>query len=72
MMSILILTGFLSLAQSIYVSGTTAVEAYLQKNRSNVSLQRNTRTPSRKIARRTNATEGSYSRRSQRGKIRQV
>ena len=49
-MSILILTGTISVAQSIYVSGTTAVEAYLRKN-SAVSMS--TRTPSR-IARKTN------------------
>ena len=66
MMSVVILTGFLSLAQSIYVSGTTAVEAYLQKNRSNISLTRKARTPSRKVARRTNTTRQYHSRRSQR------
>ena len=66
MMSVVILTGFLSLAQSIYVSGTTAVEAYLQKNKSNISLTRKARTPSRKVARRTNTTRQYHSRRSQR------
>ena len=64
-MSILILTGFISVAQSIYVSGTTAVEAYLQKNKSTVSMSR-TRTPSTKIARRTNATGQDSLRRSPR------
>ena len=64
-MSILILTGFISVAQSIYVSGTTAVEAYLQKNNT-VSMSRNARTPSR-MAKRTNTTRQYYSRRSPRG-----
>ena len=48
--SILILTGTISVAQSIYVSGTTAVEAYLKKNN---TVSTTIRTPSR-IARRTN------------------
>ena len=47
---ILILTGTISVAQSIYVSGTTAVEAYLKKNN---TVSTTIRTPSR-IARRTN------------------
>ena len=61
-MSILILTGFISVAQSIYVSGTTAVEAYL-KNNNTVSMS--IRTPS-KITRRTN-TRQDHSRRSLKG-----
>ena len=48
--SILILTGTIFVAQSIYVSGTTAVEAYLKKNN---TVSTTIRTPSR-IARRTN------------------
>ena len=48
--SILILTGTISVAQSIYVSGTTAVEAYLRKNN---TVSMSIRTPSR-IAKRTN------------------
>jgi heme A synthase len=51
-MSILILTGTISVAQSIYVSGTTAVEAYLRKNN---TVSTSIRTPSR-ITRRTNTT----------------
>lgn len=39
-MSILILTGFISLAQSAYISGTTTIEAYRQKSR--VSMQNRT------------------------------
>ena len=61
-MSILILTGLISMAQSIYVSGTTAVEAYLQKNNATVS-RTNARTPLRKAARKTNVTK-QYARRS--------
>ncbi|WP_319423027.1 hypothetical protein [Pleurocapsa sp. FMAR1] len=59
-MSVLILTGFISLAQSAYVSGTTAVEAYLQNNKSNVSWGRKTDTPIRKVARRSNSTRQNY------------
>ena len=62
-MSILILTGLISVAQSIYVSGTTAVEAYLQKNN---TVSMSIRTPSR-MARRTNVTRQYSSRRSPRG-----
>ena len=40
-MSVLILTGFISLAQSAYISGTTAIEAYRQ-NKFRVSLQNRT------------------------------
>ena len=61
-MSIIILTGTISVAQSIYVSGTTAVEAYLKKNNT-VSMFRNARTPSR-IARKSNNTRPYVSRRS--------
>lgn len=64
-MSILILTGLISVAQSIYVSGTTAVEAYLQNNNT-VSMSRQARTPSR-IARRTKSNRQYHSRRSPRG-----
>ena len=60
--SVFIVTGLISVAQSIYISGTTAVEAYLQKNNT-VSMSRNARTPSR-IARKTNTTRQYYSRRS--------
>lgn len=59
-MSIFILTGLISVAQSIY-SGTTAVEAYLQKN--NISVSRNARTPSRMV-RKTKITKQYHSRRS--------
>ncbi len=59
-MSVLILTGFISLAQSAYISGTTAIEAYRQ-NKSRVSMQKN-HTSSRKIAR--NNTRQYYSSRS--------
>ena len=59
-MSIFILTGLVSVAQSIYVSGTTAVEAYLQKNN---TVSMSIRNPS-KIARRTNTTRQYASRRS--------
>ena len=41
MMSVLILTGFISLAQSAYISGKTTIEAYRQK--SGLSAPRNTR-----------------------------
>ena len=54
-MSVLILTGFISLAQSAYISGTTAIEAYRQKSR--VSMQN--RTPVRKVTR--NNTRQYYS-----------
>ena len=64
-MSILILTGLISVAQSIYVSGTTAVEAYLKKNNT-VSMSRNARTPSR-MARRTNINRQYRAGRSPRG-----
>ena len=59
-MSIFILTGLISVAQSIYVSGTTAVEAYLQKNN---TVSMSIRKPSR-IVRKTNSTRQYYSRRS--------
>ncbi len=59
-MSILLLTGFISLAQSAYISGTSAIEAYLQNNKSNVSWGRKTYTPLRKVARRTNSTRQNY------------
>lgn len=59
MMSVLILTGFLSLAQSAYISGTTAIEAYLQ-NKSRVSMRRKTRTAT---VRKTNITERGRARR---------
>ena len=62
-MSVLILTGLISMAQSIYVSGTTAVEAYLKKNN---TVSTSIRNPSR-IARRTNTTRQYSSRRSARG-----
>ena len=66
-MSILILTGLISVAQSIYVSGTTAVEAYMRKsNTTSTSMLKNARTPSR-MARRTNVTRQYSSRRSPRG-----
>ncbi|MBE9047229.1 hypothetical protein IQ255_22980 [Pleurocapsales cyanobacterium LEGE 10410] len=61
-MSVLILTGFLSLAQSVYISGTTAIEAYLQKNKSQVSMQRKTRTT--KVAGKTKITRRYGARRS--------
>ena len=64
-MSVLILTGLISVAQSIYVSGTTAVEAYLPKNNP-VSVHTKARTPSR-IARRTKSNRQYSSRRSSRG-----
>lgn len=48
LMSVLILTGFISLAQSAYISGTTAIEAYRHKAR--VSSQKNL-TPVRRVAR---------------------
>lgn len=60
-MNIFILTGLISVAQSIYVSGTTAVEAYLQNNKSNISMSKNPRTSSR-IARKNNRQ---YAQRSQ-------
>lgn len=47
-MSVLILTGFISLAQSAYISSTNAIEAYRQ-NKSRVSMQKN-RTTVRKSA----------------------
>ena len=59
-MSVLILTGFISLAQSAYISGTGAIEAYLQNNKSNVSWGRKTYTPLRKVARRTNSNRQNY------------
>ena len=59
-MSIFILTGLVSVAQSIYVSGTTAVEAYWRKNN---TVSMSIRNPS-KIARRTNTTRQYASRRS--------
>ncbi len=59
-MSVLLLTGFISLAQSAYVSGTTAIEAYLQNNKSNVAWGRKTDTPIRKVARRNNTAGRSY------------
>lgn len=62
-MSILILTGFISFAQSAYISGSTAIEAYRQKE--SVSAQRKTRTPSKKVAR-TNTTRQYYASRSPR------
>ena len=62
-MSVLILTGLISVAQSIYASGTTAVEAYLQKNKSTVSMSRNFSTPSRKVVRRTSTSRQYSSRR---------
>ena len=61
-MSVLILTGFISLAQSAYISGTTAIEAYRQ-NKSRVSMQN--RTPARKVTR--SNTRQYYSSRSPKG-----
>ena len=63
-MSVLILTGFISLAQSAYISGTTAIEAYRQ-NKSRVSMQKNL-TPVRKLTK--NNTKQYYSSRSHRNK----
>ena len=57
-MSVLILTGFVSVAQSIYVSGSTAVEAYLDKNN---TVSTSIRNPSRRV--RSN-TARQYARRS--------
>ena len=57
-MSVLILTGFISVAQSIYVSGSTAVEAYLDKNN---TVSTSIRNPSRRV--RSN-TARQYARRS--------
>lgn len=62
-MSVLILTGFISLAQSAYISGTTAIEAYRQ-NKSLVSMHKN-RTTVRKSAK--NNTSQRYSSRYDRG-----
>ncbi len=61
-MSILLLTGFLSLAQSVYISGTNAIEAYLQNknNKSSVSWGGKTATSSRKITSRTNTVKRNY------------
>lgn len=70
-MSILILTGLISVAQSIYVAGTTAVEAYFPKNKFHrVSILGKIRTPSKKVVRRTNIMGQDRLRRSPRGGIR--
>ena len=64
-MSILILTGFISLAQSVYISGSTVIEAYRQK--SSVSASRNARTPANKAVRnRTNTARRYHTSRSPR------
>lgn len=63
-MSVLILTSFISLAQSAYISGTTVIEAY-RLNKHRISTHKNFN-PSRKTAR--NKTGQYYSSRSQREK----
>ncbi|MGF1589862.1 MAG: hypothetical protein ACFCU7_11575 [Pleurocapsa sp.] len=68
MMSILLLTGFLSLAQSAYLSTTTMIEAYLQ-NKSQVSMERKTHNPWKKVVRRNNTTRQYYAQRSHRDKV---
>lgn len=65
-MSILILTGFISLAQSVYVSGSTVIEAYRQK--SSVSASRKTRIPP-KLARTNTARRYRTSRSPQSNRI---
>ena len=65
MMSILLITGFISLAQSAYIAGSTAIEAYLQ-NKSSVSMQKKTRSPLRKVGRMNNTARQYYSSRPQR------
>lgn len=65
-MSILILTGFVSLAQSVYISGSTVIEAYRQK--SSVFASRKTRIPP-KVARTNTARRYRASRSPRPGRI---
>jgi hypothetical protein len=52
-MSVLLLTGFLSLAQSVYVSRTITIEALWQKNKLKTAWQKKAHIPSSKITKKT-------------------
>ncbi len=60
MMSILLLTSFLSLAQSAYISGTNKIENYKQRNKSEVLLRKRTTILSRRLTNRNKLVSSGY------------